>query len=48
MNIFGGFQNNEYFWRSSQNWTGFRGHFYAISGLFFKVNVQNGIIFGGC
>ena len=39
-NIFGGFQKNEYFWGyedfvdifwgSSQNWTIFRGHFYAF------------------
>ena len=38
--IFGGFQKNEYFWGyedfvdifggSSQNWTKFRGHFYAF------------------
>ena len=39
-NIFGGFQKTEYFcgyedfvdifWGSSQNWTIFRGHFYAF------------------
>ena len=39
-NIFGGFQKNKYVWgykdfvdifgRSSQNWTIFRGHFYAF------------------
>ena len=38
-NIFEGFQKNEYFWGmeilwiflgSSQNWTIFRGHFYAF------------------
>ena len=33
MDIFGG---------SSQNWTIFRGHFYAFVGSFFKVKIQNG------
>ena len=44
-NIFGGFQKNEYFlgyedfvdiFGSPQNWTIFRGHFYALYGLFLK------------
>ena len=50
-NIFGDFQKNEYedfvyiFGGSSQNWTTFRGLFYAIFGSFLKVKVQNGGIF---
>ena len=53
-NIFGGFQNNHYFWGyedfvdiSLQNWTGFRGHFYTFQGFFLKVNVQDGDIIWG-
>ena len=34
-------------WGSLQNWSIFRGHFYAFQGLFLKVMVQNGDIFGG-
>ena len=34
------------FWGTSQNWTIFRGHFYAFFGSFFKVKVQNGVYFG--
>ena len=52
-NIFGGFQKNEYFWgyedfvdifwESLQNWTIFRGHFYAFKGL---QGTEWGIFFG--
>ena len=50
-----GFQKNEYFWGyedfvdiflgSSQNWTIFRGHFYAFYGLFFRSRHRMGILF---
>ena len=56
-NILGGFQKNEYvlgfenfvdiFWGSSQNWTKFRGHFYAFYGLFLWPRYRMGDIFGG-
>ena len=32
---------------SSQNWTIFRGHFYAFLGVLIKVKVQNGGFFLG-
>ena len=54
---FWGFQKNEYFLGcedfvddilgSSQNWTMFRGQFYALLGAFLKVKVQNGGYFWG-
>ena len=45
--IFGVWRFCVYFLGSSQNWTIFRGHFYAlcILGSFLKVKVQNGGIF---
>ena len=52
-NIFGGFQENEYlfgmknFLGSSQNWTIFRGYFYAFSGLFLRSRYRLGDIFLG-
>ena len=56
MNILGFFQNNEYFWGSSQNSAIFRGHFYAFLGLFLRSRYRMGdvlrllkfqIFFGG-
>ena len=56
LNILEGFQKNEYilgyedfvdiiFGGSSQNWTGFGGHFYAIYGLFLRSMYRMGIYF---
>ena len=45
MNIFGGFQNNEYFWGSSQNLAIFRGHSYAFWGLFLRSRFRMGDVF---
>ena len=37
------------FWGSSQNWTIFRGHFYAFyNGLFLRATYRMGDIFLGC
>ena len=57
-NIFLGFQKNKYFFGyedfvdiflgSSQNWTIFRGHFYAFYGLFLRSRYRMGDIFWGC
>ena len=53
-NIFFGFQKNKYFLGyedfvdilgSSQNWTIFRGHFYALLGLFLRSRYRIGNIF---
>ena len=33
---------------SSQNWTIFRGHFYAFQGLFLRSRYRMGDIFLGC
>ena len=55
-NIFGGFQKNKYFLGyedfvdiclgSSQNWTIFRGHFYAFKGRYLRSWYRMGIFFG--
>ena len=53
----GGGQKNEYFlvfiffgyfWWSSQNWTIFRGHFYAFYGLFLRSRYRIGDTFWSC
>ena len=36
------------FFGSSQNWTIFRGHFYAFKGLFFRSMYRLGDILLGC
>ena len=36
------------FLESSQNWTIFRGHFYAFKGLFLRSRYRIGDIFFGC
>ena len=56
-NIFGGFQKNKYFFGyeyfvdiflgSSQNWTIFRGHFYAFKGIFLRSRYRMWDIFWG-
>ena len=57
-NIFGVFRKNKYFLGyedfvdifggSSQNWTIFRGHFYAFYGVFLRSRYRMGDIFWGC
>ena len=56
-NIFGGFQKKDFFggmrilwifFESSQNWTIFRGHFYAFFGLFLRSRYRMGDTFLGC
>ena len=56
MDIFGGFQKNEYsfgyedfvdiFGGSSQNWAIFKGHLYAFLGIFLNSRYRMGDIFG--
>ena len=58
-NIFWGFQKKkkhffryedfvDIFWGSPQNWPLFRGHFYALCGLFLKPTYKMGDKFLGC
>ena len=47
MNIFGGYEDFvDIFGGSSQNWTGFKGNFYAFLGLSLRSMYRMGIFFG--
>ena len=57
--MFWGFQRNEYFFGGmkilwiflgvySHNWVIFKGHLYALEGLFIRSRYIMGDIFGGC
>ena len=48
MKIFGYEDFMDNFLGSSQNWTSFRGHFYAFYGLSLRSGYRMGIFFGGC
>ena len=46
MNIFGYEYFVDIFWGHSQNWTIFRGHFYAFKGIFLRSRRRMGVFLG--